>query len=328
MGRPNRTLFRPATGHRRTSVIFTGGGTTGQTGLRHARGKERHVGRALHFVASSDKEKIPVPIAESPSVHDIALHLLALLFVAAFLAGFIDSIAGGGGMISVPAMLIAGIPPLETLGTNKLQSLFGSASASIAYARRGHVNLGSQLPMAAMSALGAALGALLATIVPGDLLKLVLPFLLIGIALYFAVKPKLDDVDKAQRMTPFLFSLTLVPLIGFYDGVFGPGTGSFFMLAFITLAGFGVLKATAHTKFLNFGSNIGAFAVFAAYGVILWKVGLIMGVGQFIGAQVGSRFAMRNGARIIKPLLVITCIALAIRLLADPAHPLRVWIGW
>jgi uncharacterized membrane protein YfcA len=100
------------------------------------------------------------------------------------------------------------------------------------------------------------------------------------------------------------------------------------MLAFIALAGFGVLKATAHTKFLNFGSNLGAFVVFVLYGAVLWKVGLLMGAGQFAGAQVGSRFAMKNGAKIIKPLLVVTCIALAIRLLADPAHPLRVWLGW
>lgn len=264
---------------------------------------------------------------ESP-LHDLALQLLALLFAAAFLAGFIDSIAGGGGMITIPAMLLAGIPPLETLGTNKLQSLFGSGSASLAYARHGHVSLREQLPMAAMSALGAALGAILATVVPGDVLKAVLPFLLVAIALYFAVKPSLGDADKAQRMTPFLFSLTLVPMIGFYDGVFGPGTGSFFMLAFIALAGFGVLKATAHTKFLNFGSNSGAFIVFLLYGVVLWKVGLLMGAGQFAGAQVGSRFAMKNGAKIIKPLLVVTCIALAIRLLADPAHPVRIWLGW
>ncbi|MCF3640877.1 TSUP family transporter [Rhizobium sp. TRM95111] len=259
---------------------------------------------------------------------DIALHLLLLLFLAAFLAGFIDSIAGGGGMITIPAMLLAGIPPLETLGTNKLQSLFGSGSATIAYARAGHVRLGEQLPMAALSALGAALGAVLATVVPGDVLKAVLPFLLVGIALYFGLKPNIGDVDKHRRMSVFLFTVTIVPLIGFYDGVFGPGTGSFFMLAFVSLAGFGVLKATAHTKLLNFGSNIGAFIVFLGYGVVLWKVGLVMGAGQFLGAQLGSRLAMTIGAKVIKPLLVVTCMALAVRLMWDPAHPLRLWMGF
>lgn len=258
---------------------------------------------------------------------EITLALLAFLFAAAFLAGFIDSIAGGGGMITVPAMLIAGFPPIETLGTNKLQSLFGSGSATLAYARGGHVELKTQLPMALMSGFGAAIGAILTTFIPGDVLKALMPVLLIAIALYFGFKPRISDDDRHRRITPFLFGLTIVPLIGFYDGVFGPGTGSFFMLAFVTLAGFGLLKATAHTKMLNFASNIGAFLVFTLSGVISWKTGLVMGAGQFLGAQLGSRLAMKSGAKIIKPLLVVTCIALAVKLLSDPANPVRLWLG-
>ena len=145
--------------------------------------------------------------------------------------------------------------------------------------------------------------------------------------LYFALKPKMDDVDRAERMTPVLFGLTVVPLVGFYDGVFGPGAGSFFMLAFVALAGYGVLKATAHTKLLNFASNLGGFAAFAAVGVVSWKIGLVMGVAQFLGARLGSGLAMKNGAKLIKPLLVLTCMALAVRLLIDPAHPLRIMLG-
>jgi len=258
---------------------------------------------------------------------DITFQLISLLFLAAFVAGFIDSIAGGGGMITVPAMLIAGFSPIHTLGTNKLQSLFGSGSATLAYARGGHVDLKSQLPMAVMAALGAAIGAIATTYVPGYVMQAAMPVLLIGIALYFGFKRSISDIDRHQRMTPFLFGLTVVPMIGFYDGIFGPGTGSFFMLAFVSLAGYGLLKATAHTKMLNFASNIGAFAVFALSGVIVWKVGLAMGAGQFLGAQAGSHLAMKNGAKIIRPLLVITCIALAIKLMADPANPVRVWLG-
>ena len=263
-----------------------------------------------------------------PHLIDLAPQILLFLFIAAFVAGFIDSIAGGGGLITVPAMLIAGVPPLHTLGTNKLQSFFGSSSATIAYARRGHVNVHDQWPMFAMAVLGGGLGAVLATIVPGEVLKAIMPFLLIAIGLYFGFKPRLSDEDRHQRITPFLFGLTAVPLIAFYDGVFGPGTGSFFMLAFVALAGFGVLKATAHTKMLNFGSNVGAFLVFLLNGVILWKAGLIMGLGQFIGAQAGSRLAMKSGARVIKPLLVTTCLGLAIRLILDPTNPVRVTLGF
>ncbi|MGF0538317.1 TSUP family transporter [Agrobacterium sp. ES01] len=250
-----------------------------------------------------------------------------LLFAAALAAGFVDSIAGGGGLITIPAMLIAGIPPLETLGTNKLQGQFGAASATIAYARKGHVDLKAQLPMALAATIGGGVGAGLATIMPGDVLKLLMPFLLIAVAVYFALKPNLSDVDSHRRMAAFAFGVTVVPLIGLYDGLFGPGTGSFFMLSFVSLAGFGMLKATAHTKLLNLGSNVGAFIVFIFSGAILWKIGLIMGVGQIIGAQIGSRLAMRNGARIIKPLLILSCLAMAIKLLSDPANPVRVWLG-
>jgi uncharacterized membrane protein YfcA len=259
---------------------------------------------------------------------DLSLSLFFLLFLASFVAGFVDAIAGGGGLITVPTLLLAGFSPIQSLATNKLQSLFGSGSATLAYARGGHVALRSQLPMAVMSAIGAALGAAITTFVPGDVLKALMPILLIAIALYFLLKPNIGDVDTHRRMTPFLFGLTIVPLIGFYDGVFGPGTGSFFMLAFVMLLGHGILKATAHTKLLNFGSNIGAFIIFLITGAIHWQAGIVMGIGQFLGAQVGSRVAMKSGARIIRPLLVVACIALATKLLADPANPVRIWLGF
>ena len=259
---------------------------------------------------------------------DPATETIVLLAIAAFAAGFIDSIAGGGGLVTVPALMLAGFSPVEALGTNKLQGLFGSGSATIAYASKGHVDLRKQLPSALLSLCGGVAGALLATVLPGEFLSFILPFVLIAIALYFAMKPNMNDVDRAERLSPFLFGLLVVPVIGFYDGVFGPGTGSFFMLAFVSLAGYGVLKATAHTKLLNFASNIGGFAAFAFVGVIFWKIGLMMGVAQFLGARVGAGLAIRNGAKLIKPLLVVTCLALAVKLMMDPVHPLRTMLGF
>lgn len=250
-----------------------------------------------------------------------------LLIIAAFGAGFIDSIAGGGGLVTVPALLLAGLSPVEALGTNKLQSLFGSAAATIAYAQKGHVDLKKQLPSALMSALGAVGGALLAGFLPGDVLRAGLPILLVAIAVYFALRPNMGDIDRARRMTPFLFGLVIVPLIGFYDGLFGPGTGSFFMLCFVSLAGYGLLKATAHTKLLNFASNLGGFVTFTFLGVINWKIGLLMGVAQFAGARLGAAMAMKNGAKIIKPLLIIVCLALAVKLLLDADNPIRIWLS-
>ena len=248
---------------------------------------------------------------------EVGLDILLLLALAGFVAGFIDSIAGGGGLITVPALLLAGLSPVEALGTNKLQSVFGSGSATYAYASAGLVDVRRQLRPAALSCLGSIAGALLATVLPGEWLRMALPPMLVVIALYFALKPNVGDVDRAQRISPFLFGLTVVPLIGFYDGLFGPGTGSFFMLAFVTLAGYGILKATAHTKLLNFSSNLGSLALFAAVGVVSWKIGLAMGAAQFLGARLGAKLAMKTGARLIKPLLVATCVVLAIRLLMD-----------
>ena len=258
---------------------------------------------------------------------ELSTEIIIILAAAAFLAGFMDAIAGGGGLVTVPALLLAGFSPVEALGTNKLQGLFGSGSATLSYAAKGHVDLRKQLPSAVLSLVGAVAGALLATLLPGEWLRAALPPLLIAIALYFLLKPNMDDIDRAQRMTPFLFGLTVVPLIGFYDGVFGPGTGSFFMLAFVALAGYGVLKATAHTKLLNFASNIGGFAAFAFVGAVSWKIGLMMGAAQFVGARFGAALAMNKGARIIKPLLIAVCLALAARLLLDETNPLRQAVG-
>lgn len=241
--------------------------------------------------------------------------IFALLILAAFLAGFIDAIAGGGGLVTLPALLLGGVDPLTALGTNKLQGLFGSGSASIAYAARGHVDLRGIAPPALLSAAGAICGAVGAQVLPTSILGSLVPFLLVAIALFFALKPGLSDEDAGCRLSPAAFAAFVVPLIGAYDGLFGPGTGSFFMLAFVTLAGFGILKATAHTKVLNFASNGGGFAVFAASGTILWTLGLSMGAAQFAGARVGALFAMRFGARLIRPLLVIVCLSLAARLL-------------
>lgn len=254
--------------------------------------------------------------------------MLLLLALAGFIAGFIDSIAGGGGLITIPALLLAGLPPVEALGTNKLQSLFGSSSATIAYARRGYVDLRKQLPVAIMAGIGSIFGAILAIQLPVEIMRGVLPILLLAIAIYFVIKPDISDQDKAARITPFLFGLTIVPLIGFYDGLFGPGTGSFFMLCFVSLAGFGLLKATAHTKLLNFSSNLGSFLTFAVIGVMNWKVGLVMGVAQAVGALCGASVAIRIGAGLIKPLLIIVCLGLTVKLMMDETNPLRIYLGF
>jgi uncharacterized protein len=248
-------------------------------------------------------------------MQDILLQTLVLLALVGLVAGFIDSIAGGGGLLTVPALLLAGLTPMQALGTNKAQSMFGSGSASLAFARGGHVKWREMKLPFTLSALGSAAGAYLATIISAEFLRTFLPVLLILIAIYFAFKPDAGDLPGRQILAPAVFTATVVPIIGFYDGILGPGTGSFFMLGYVALAGFGMLKATAHTKLLNFASNIGALVIFIFGGAVIWKIGLAMGLGQFIGARLGAGLAMKNGAKLIKPLLVTVCIILSAKLL-------------
>jgi uncharacterized protein len=246
---------------------------------------------------------------------EVSLDLALMLIGAAFAAGFVDSIAGGGGLITLPMLLLAGATPLQALSTNKVQGVFGAATAAISYARAGHVQPGRQLKAAALAFVASGAGAALISVLPTEGLRYALPAILIGIAAFFAFKKGLDDSDRQQRLTPALFTLTIVPLCGFYDGLVGPGAGSFYMMGFVTLAGYGVLKATAHTKFLNLASNLGGLAVFALAGAPWWAIGLAMGVAQIGGARLGSMVAMRVGARVIKPLLVFTSSALALKLI-------------
>ncbi len=246
---------------------------------------------------------------------EVSYDLVALLLCAAFVAGFVDSIAGGGGLITLPVMLLAGATPLQALSTNKVQGSFGAATAAISYAMAGHVDLRRQVGPALLAFLAGGSGALLAGWIPTEALRLGLPVVLVAIAVFFAVKPGLSDQDRIERLTPQLFTAFVVPMIGFYDGLIGPGAGAFYMTGFVLLAGYGVLRATAHTKLLNFASNLGGLAVFAAQGAPWWVIGLAMGVMQIAGARIGSTLAMRIGARLIKPLLVITSTALALRLI-------------
>jgi uncharacterized protein len=245
------------------------------------------------------------------------------LGLAAFVAGLIDSIAGGGGLLALPSLLLAGLDPVSALATNKLQGTFGTASATYAYWRKGHLRIADHLPTITATFIAACLGVAAVKYAPAKLLGAALPILLVLIALYFAFSPRLTNENKKPRIPLAVFTFCIAPTIGFYDGIFGPGTGSFFMLALVTLLGLGIVQATAQTKLLNFTSNIAALLVFALSGKIMWLIGLTMGAAQFAGAQLGSHVAMNQGAKIIRPLLVIVCCAMAVRLLLDPANPLR-----
>lgn len=253
-------------------------------------------------------------------------NILMLLFMVAVTAGVIDAIAGGGGLLALPALLLAGLNPVAALATNKLQGSFGTGSAVITFARHGHIDFRGAALAIATTFIGACLGVFAVHYVPTSWLAVVMPVMLVVLAIYFALSPSLSNQDAHPRISASRHAVTAAPAIGFYDGVFGPGAGSFYLLSFIALRGYGIIKATAHTKLLNFTSNIASLIVFAASGQVIWLVGFIMGAGQFLGAQIGSRLAIRNGAKLIRPLLVVICTAMAIRLLMNPQNPLWQWL--
>ena len=248
---------------------------------------------------------------------------ITLLTGVGFIAGIVDAIAGGGGLLVLPALLLSGLDPVSALATNKFQGSFGTGSAALAFARHGEIDLRKCRWIIATTFAGASLGVAMVALAPVTWLSAIMPVLLIIMAFYFALSPRLSNDDAHARTTFTKFAFTAAPVIGFYDGIFGPGAGSFYLLGFVTLLGYGVLRASAYTKLLNFTSNIAALLVFALSGKVIWTLGLAMGAGQFLGAQLGSRLAIRNGAKLIRPVLVIVCIAMATKLLLDPANPLR-----
>jgi len=248
-------------------------------------------------------------------VENISIEIILFLGIIATLAGFIDAIAGGGGLLTVPALLWVGIPPLNALATNKLQGCFGTATASVNFWRKGLLPINQLKIPIMMTFLGAIFGTWLVQNVSNDSLNAIIPWLLISFALFFAFSPKANDLDHQARLSIGAFGISACSLIGFYDGFFGPGTGSFFMLAVILLLGLNITKATATTKLLNFTSNIASLAFFALGGHVLWLIGLIMGIGQMIGAWLGSQLAVERGAQVIKPSIVIVCILISITLL-------------
>jgi uncharacterized protein len=245
----------------------------------------------------------------------MALWWYPCLFLAGFVAGFVDSIAGGGGLITVPALLSTGFSPAHTLATNKLQASFGSGSAALHFARARLVHWHEVRLGMIISFISAMAGALLVQRLSPEFLRRLIPGLLIGIAVYTLLQPRFGLEAGKPRLSSRSFAVIFGLLIGFYDGFFGPGTGSFWAMACVFFLGWDLTKATAYTKAMNFASNAGALLIFLAGGQVSLGVGLLMGVGQWAGARLGSRLVIRKGARFIRPIFIAVVLLLTARLL-------------
>jgi uncharacterized protein len=240
-----------------------------------------------------------------------------LLCVAAFLGGAVDAIAGGGGLITVPALLAVGLPPHAALGTNKGQSVWGSGAAIIRYARAGLLDWRSARRSFPLAFIGGTLGALLVLQVrPGVLRPLVLVLLVVAAILIASIRvPEAAEERPRRRSTIILGGIAL--LVGAYDGFFGPGTGTFLIAGYVTLLGLSLAHASADAKIVNGASNFAALVVFATQGVVVWSIAAPMVAAQIAGGWTGAHLAVRGGNRFIRVVVVLVALALIAKVARD-----------
>jgi uncharacterized membrane protein YfcA len=267
------------------------------------------------------------PFGLAPAWLDFGVSWLAALglVLAAFVAGFVDAIAGGGGLITVPALLLAGVSPVGAIATNKLQGTFGVASSALSFYRAGRIDRSLILPLFGAAFGGGVVGAFVAHLAPTGVLRVVIPFLLVAIALYVGLSPRLGDSEAKPRLSVATFTGTVGVGIGIYDGAFGPGAGTFYLIGLILLCGFGMMRAVAHTKMMNLASNLGALIFFLLAGHVLIALGLLMGGASALGAWFGVRASLKYGPRLVRPLVAIVALGMALRLMLDGNHPVGAW---
>lgn len=241
--------------------------------------------------------------------------ILLLLGCTGFVAGFVDAIAGGGGLITIPVLVSVGVPPVAAFATNKLQSVIGTIIAAATYWRRGFIDLRAMLLPMGIAFAAAFVGAAAVKQIDTTVLSYAVPIALLAIAAYFAFAPKLTDADSHARLDAKVFVPVMAAIVGFYDGGLGPGTGSFLTMGFVALFGYGVTKAAGNSKAVNLMSNAGALALFLPAGDVILPIAAVMIVGQIAGGYLGARTGIRFGAKLIRPLVVVISIGLALRLL-------------
>ncbi|MBI2512063.1 MAG: TSUP family transporter [Opitutae bacterium] len=239
----------------------------------------------------------------------------ALLVVAGLVAGTVDAIAGGGGLITLPTLLGVGLPPPLAIGTNKLGSVFGTASATWSFARQGAVDVRECGRGALFTALGAVAGAAAVRLLDPALLGRAIPWLLVAIVVYMIFRPQLGETDRHHRMEVPAFYAVFGLALGFYDGFFGPGVGSFWTIAFVMLLGHNFVRAAAHTKVMNLTSNAASLVFFVFAGAVVPGPGLALAAGQIVGGRLGAHLALTRGARFVRPIFFVMAVLTVAKLI-------------
>ena len=248
---------------------------------------------------------------------DLTVATALFLLAASFFAGFIDSIAGGGGLIQLPALLI-GLPKSETaevLGTNKLSAVFGTTTAAALYRKQIKPDPKILIAMGVPAFLGSAGGAVLASQIPTSSMRPMVLVLLIIVAVYTWFKPDLGKFEDLRHLPKRRVQIAAIAgvVIGFYDGIFGPGTGSFLMLILVASLGYAFITASAIAKVVNVATNVGAIMVFGINGAVLWQIGIILGIANISGAVIGARLAIKGGSTLVRKVFLLVTVALIVK---------------
>ena len=248
---------------------------------------------------------------------ELSLATGLFLLSASFLAGFVDSIAGGGGIVQLPALLIGlpNSPAAEVLGTNKLSAVFGTTTAAALYRKQIKPDPKVLIGMAIPAFFGSAAGALLASRIPTSSMRPMILVLLIAVAIYTWLKPDLGKLENLRHVPKQRIQIGAIAgaVIGFYDGIFGPGTGSFLMLILVATLGYAFITASAIAKVVNVATNVGALIVFGINGAVIWQIGIIMGFANITGAIIGSRLAIRGGSTLVRKVFLLVTVVLIVR---------------
>ncbi len=242
---------------------------------------------------------------------------LLLVLITAFGAGCIDAIVGGGGLIQMPALfsIYPETAPATLLGTNKFASVFGTGNAVWRYSRRMQINWRGLLPLAALVLITSAAGAVVATIVPSEIFRPMVPVLLLGVLIYILRNKTLGDEHRPRVFARehHVWAALLIGGIGFYDGFFGPGTGSFLMFVFVRLYGYDFLNASASARVINVATNLGALLWFGAEGRVLWLIAAGMAICNVAGSVLGTHLAFRGGSGFVRKLFIVVVSVLILR---------------
>lgn len=279
--------------------------------------------RLIRRPAGGRRPARPAPRRTVSAVSDITLTTAVLLCLVAALAGWVDAVVGGGGLLQLPVLLIGlppHLPPTYALGTNKAVAITGTSIAALTYARRAPLDRRLALRLGGLAVVSSAGGALFASAVPKDVLQPLIMVLLLAVAAFVVARPQFGTADSGRvpsRRRRLAALLVAGVVVAFYDGLVGPGTGTFLVISCVALLHMTMLTASATAKVVNVGTNVGGLTVFAAHGTVLWPLAGLMAVFNMAGAWAGARLALRRGSGFVRVVLLVVVAALVARLAHD-----------